>query len=178
MLSWKHSTAWLVDCFFLFFFFSYDSVFRIRIRIDFGRLDPDPHWECGAESSRTTRTHKNRKKFRNFFFWSAGCSLLRGEGFWCCLDVLYGGLGISKLQLFIKNINFFVSCKFCLVFGHQNLDLDPDPHWPKTLDPDPRWNQFNADPKHWYYANLLLCPKSDWLILLHSFMWYVLYNKI
>ncbi len=27
-------------------------------------------------------------------FWSAGCSLLRAEGFFCNLDVLYGGLGI------------------------------------------------------------------------------------
>jgi hypothetical protein len=28
---------------------------------------------------------------------SAGCSLLRAEGFFCNLDVLYGGLGIGKL---------------------------------------------------------------------------------
>jgi hypothetical protein len=36
-------------------------------------------------------------------FRSAGCSLLRAEGFscsLCSLDVLYGGLGISKLQFF------------------------------------------------------------------------------
>ncbi len=45
--------------------------------------------------------------FRNFMFWSAGCSLLRPEGFFCNLDVLYGGLGISKLQFFIKKILFF-----------------------------------------------------------------------
>jgi hypothetical protein len=29
-------------------------------------------------------------------------SLLRAEGFSCSLDVLYGGLGISKLQFLIK----------------------------------------------------------------------------
>jgi hypothetical protein len=43
---------------------------------------------------------------------------LRAEGFSCSLGVLYGGLGISKLQLFIKKIKI----KF-----QQNLDPDPDP---------------------------------------------------
>ncbi len=43
-------------------------------------------------------THKHRKKLMNFFFQSAGCSLLRAESFSCSLDVLYVGLGISKLQ--------------------------------------------------------------------------------
>jgi hypothetical protein len=33
---------------------------------------------------------------------SAGYSLLRAEGFSCSLDVLYGGLGINKLQFLIK----------------------------------------------------------------------------
>jgi hypothetical protein len=28
---------------------------------------------------------------------SAGCSLLKAEGFFCSLDVLSGGLGIGKL---------------------------------------------------------------------------------
>jgi hypothetical protein len=32
------------------------------------------------------------------------CSLLRAEGFSCSLGVLFGGLGISKLQFFIKKI--------------------------------------------------------------------------
>jgi hypothetical protein len=32
------------------------------------------------------------KKLRNFMF-SAGCSLLKAEGFSYSLDVLYGGLG-------------------------------------------------------------------------------------
>jgi hypothetical protein len=30
-------------------------------------------------------------------FGSAGCLLLRAEGFICGLDVLYGGLGIGEL---------------------------------------------------------------------------------
>ncbi len=33
-------------------------------------------------------------------FWSAGCSLLRAGGFFCNLDVHYGGLEIGKLQFF------------------------------------------------------------------------------
>ncbi len=53
---------------------------RIRIRIQEGKNDP-----------------KNRKKYRIFKFWSAGCSLLRAEGFSCSLGVLYGALGIGKL---------------------------------------------------------------------------------
>jgi hypothetical protein len=49
-------------------------------------------------------THKNRKKYRLFMFRSAGCSLLRAEGFSCNLGVLYRGLGISKWQFLIKII--------------------------------------------------------------------------
>ncbi len=44
---------------------------------------------------------KNRKKLGNFMFWSAGCAVLRAEGFSCSLDVLYRGLGISKLQFWM-----------------------------------------------------------------------------
>jgi hypothetical protein len=49
-------------------------------------------------------THKNRKKSKIFMFLSTGCSLLTAEGFSCSLSVLYGGLGISKLQFLIKKI--------------------------------------------------------------------------
>ncbi len=61
-------------------------------------------------------------------FWSAGCSLLRAEGFSCSLDVLYGGLGISKLQSLIKNIKYLFLLYIFPVFGHQNpwSGLDPD----------------------------------------------------
>ena len=69
--------------------------------------DPDPHgsaliWAVGSESRSAhklrirIRIHegkndpKNRKKDRIFIFWSAGCSLLRAEGFSCSLGVLYG----------------------------------------------------------------------------------------
>jgi hypothetical protein len=49
-------------------------------------------------SSRAKMAHKIEKKLRNLIFWSAGCSLWRAEG----LEVLYGGLGIGKLEFLIK----------------------------------------------------------------------------
>jgi hypothetical protein len=78
--------------------------------------DPDPYPDsnCGSGSRRAKMTHKNRKMSRIFMFLSTGCSLLRAEGFFCSLGVLYVGLGISKLQFLIKkikikfpDINFF-----------------------------------------------------------------------
>jgi hypothetical protein len=66
--------------------------------------DPNPHWFWSAGSGRAKMTHKNRKKLRNLMFWSAGCSLLRAEGFFYSLEVFYGGLGISKLQFLIRKI--------------------------------------------------------------------------
>jgi hypothetical protein len=48
-------------------------------------------------SRRPKMAHKHSKKLRNFMVWSTGCSLLRAEGFFCNLDVLYGGLAIGKL---------------------------------------------------------------------------------
>jgi hypothetical protein len=78
----------------------------IRIRIQIADPDPDPHTNCGSGSGsrRTKMTPKYRKKDRIFIFWSAGCSLLKAESFSCSLGVLYGGLGVSKLQFFIKKI--------------------------------------------------------------------------
>jgi hypothetical protein len=70
--------------------------------------DPDP--------GRAKITHKNRKKFRNFIFCSAGCSLLRAESFSCSFDILYGDLGISKLHFSAVNFSQFLAIK----------TLDPD----------------------------------------------------
>ncbi len=57
--------------------------------------------------------HKNRKKSRIFMFLSTGCSLLSTEGFSCSLGVLYGGLGISKLQFLINKIEIkFLAINF------------------------------------------------------------------
>ncbi len=56
---------------------------------------PDPDSESG--SRRAKMTHKSGIFFLKFMFWSLGWPLLRAEGFFCNLDVLYGGLGIAKL---------------------------------------------------------------------------------
>jgi hypothetical protein len=51
--------------------------------------------------------------YRIFMFLCARCSLLRAEGFSCSLGVLYGGLGIRKLQFLIIEIKRKISsCKF------------------------------------------------------------------
>jgi hypothetical protein len=64
--------------------------------------------------------------FRIFMFLSTGCFLLRAEGFSCSLGVLYGGLGISKLQFLIKKIEIkFLAVNFFSILGHQTLDPDP-----------------------------------------------------
>jgi hypothetical protein len=47
------------------------------------------------------------EKIKKFHVLSAGCSLLRAEGFFCNLDVLYGGLGIGKLFLIQTKFNVF-----------------------------------------------------------------------
>ncbi len=79
--------------------------------------------------------------------WSVGWPLLRAEGFFYNLDILYGGLGKGKLQFLIKKkknsaVIFF---QFLVIKA-----LDPD--WirirtgvhPKMLDPDP--DEMNTDP--------------------------------
>ncbi len=96
--------------------------------------DPDPDWirigpgfnrasgsgsgsESGSGSSRAKMTHKSRKKLVKVHVLK-GWTLLRAEGFLCNFDILYGGLGIGKLQFLIqKNLNFF-SAVFFLIFGH------------------------------------------------------------
>ncbi len=73
-------------------------------------------------------------------FLRTGCSLLRAEGFSCSLGVLYGGLGISKLQFLIKKIEKKISSyKFFSILCHQTLDPDPGSGSAsrKMLDPDP-----------------------------------------
>jgi hypothetical protein len=72
--------------------------------------------------------HKNRKKSRTFMFLSTGCSLFRFEGFSCSLGVLYGGLGLSKLQFLIKKTEIkFPAINFFSILGHQTLEPDPGP---------------------------------------------------
>ncbi len=110
---------------------------------------------CGSGSRRANDPQKY-KKSPEFMFWSTGCALLRAEGFSCSLGVLYGCLGISKLQLWSKKIEIkFPAINFIFIFCHQTLDPDPgsetlpgftsqrygssvaDP-WHFSVDPDPR----------------------------------------
>jgi len=49
---------------------------------------------------------------------------LRAEGFSCSLGVLYGGLGISKLQFLIKKIKIKFPAYFFSILGHQNPQLE------------------------------------------------------
>ncbi len=53
----------------------------VRIRIQEGKNDP--------------------QKEKKFMFWNVGWPLLWAVGFFCNLDILYGGLGIGKLQFLI-----------------------------------------------------------------------------
>jgi hypothetical protein len=61
-------------------------------------------------------------------FLSTECSLLRDEGFSCSLGILYGGLGISKLQFLIKKIEIkFPAKNFFQFFKPWIRIRDPDP---------------------------------------------------
>jgi hypothetical protein len=86
---------------------------------------------------------QKEEKVTKFHVLSAGCSLLRAEGFSCRLAVLYASLGISKLQFLIHKVSKkMFSCKFFSIFGHQK-------HWIrigiqlKMLDPDPDRDSMN-----------------------------------
>jgi hypothetical protein len=77
------------------------------------------------------------KRWRNFLFCSAGCFLLRDEGFSFGLDVLYWDLEISKLQFLIKKqVLIFSSDEF---FKFSEI---------KPLDPGSQ---------HWFGENLGIC---------------------
>jgi hypothetical protein len=69
------------------------------------------------------------------------------------LDILYGDLGIGKLQFLIKKkFNFFSADIFFQFLVIKALD----PDWiririglqPQPLDPDPDPEKMNTDPKH------------------------------
>ncbi len=99
----------------------------IQIRIRIGNTDPDLY--------RIQIGQNDPRKWRKLT-----CAVLRDEDFSYSLDVLYGGLGISKLQFLMKKINKKISVvnifQFLVI---KTLDLDPDPHRKKL--PDPHWNQ-------------------------------------
>ncbi len=73
---------------------------------------------------------------------------MRAEGFFCYLDVLYGGLGIGKLFLIQKKKKKIFQLEIFFQFLVIKI-LDPDPGWirigiqPKMLDPVPYLYQMN-----------------------------------
>jgi hypothetical protein len=77
------------------------AVFRIRSVSRFNQVS-----RFVSGSRRAKMTHKKLKKIRKFHSLKCECSLLRAEGFFCSLDLLYGGLGIGKLKFLIQ-IFFF-----------------------------------------------------------------------
>jgi hypothetical protein len=50
---------------------------------------------------------------------------MRAEGFSWCLDGLYGGIGISKLQIYINFCSDVIFSQFLII---EILDPEPDPH--------------------------------------------------
>jgi hypothetical protein len=62
-----------------------------------------------------------KKKVTNFHVLKCWMFFFEAESFSCSLCDHYGGLGISKLQFFIKKIsNFYLAINFFPVFGRQN----------------------------------------------------------
>ncbi len=95
-------------------------------------------------------THKSRPKFVKVHVLKCWMASFRAEGFFYNLDILYGGLGIGKLQFLIKKKKNF-SCNFFQFLVIKALD----PDWirirnglqPQTLDPDPDPEKMNTDPQ-------------------------------
>ncbi len=119
------------------------AVFRIRIQIGSGFNQVS--WSGSWFGIRIWIPNPGGRTPKNKMFWSAGSSLLRAEGFSCSLDVLYGGLGISKLKFLIQKFSYFFSTVnfFSSIFGHQIVDPDIKPN---VLVADPE--SMNPNPKH------------------------------
>ncbi len=85
--------------------------------------DPDPAKSSGSDRIRI-RIHNT--------------ALLRAEGFFCNLDVLYGGLGIGKLCFWsIKKLIFFFQLQFFLNFWSLKPWIRIISGSGSVLDPDP-----------------------------------------
>ncbi len=124
----------------------------IRIRIELGRLDPDPN-----PGGKKLPSKIEFEKWRNFMFRRAACSLLSAEGYFWGLDAFHGSMGINKLKFFkIKNRIFF-SCKIS-----QNLVikiLDPDPHGIRCGSPTLRGNLVSEE-AYTFLAVVSLSPPA------------------
>ncbi len=90
---------------------------------------------------------------------------MRADGFSCSLDVLYGGVGISTLQVLVKK-------RKKIFLASKTLDPYPEPDSHKMLDPDP----INPDPQHclWRYLMggkiLIFIPSVAFLPLPFCFL--------
>jgi hypothetical protein len=63
------------------------------------------------------------------------------------LEVLYEGLGNSKLQFLKKKYYIFFSCTFFLIVGHQNSRsglVQPEMLDPESMNPDPKHCQLGV----------------------------------
>jgi hypothetical protein len=94
----------------------------------------DPDSESGSGSRRAKMTHKSRRKIAEVHVLKCWMTSLRAEGFLYNLDIIYGGLGIGKLQFLIIKKKIF-SCNFFSNFWSYKA-LDPDPE-KRNTDPQP-----------------------------------------
>ncbi len=89
-------------------------------------LDPDSIRSVHSESGRGQIWPTKIEK-RKFYVWSAGCSLLRAEGFSCNLDVLHGGL-----DFWSKNIKLF-SAVFYQFLGSRSRSVFSQKWWTQLI---------------------------------------------
>ncbi len=80
------------------------------------------------------------------------------------LDVLYGVLGISKLQFFIKKRNEKISAGFFQFLVIKTLDPYPNPDSTEILDPD----SINPDPQNCFFS--ILSPRFSQNFMSLSFI--------
>ncbi len=70
------------------------------------------------------------KKIQNFYVSKYWMLSLKIQGFSCTLGVVYGGLGIRKLQILLKKIGIkFLAIYLCLILGHNT--------WIRIRNPEP-----------------------------------------
>ncbi len=74
-------------------------VSRIRIRIHFGWLDPDPHWQHGSGSRRAKMTHKSEENSSFEVLHVLFPRMKNSPVPWT--SFMDGGLGLNKLQFLI-----------------------------------------------------------------------------
>ncbi len=112
---------------------------QIRIR----NPNPDPG---GQKQPRKVEKIQNFHVLKCWKFSFVSWRLL----LYSILDVLYGGLGIGKLQFLIQTNYIFSSCKFFPIFGQQNPWIRIGVQ-PEMLDPDTDPSQMNTDPQPCIY---------------------------